>query len=254
MSAQFGDSSDIDPSGGGGGSGNEGMGGFAGDAASGGANGGGWAGAAGMGGTGGEAPSVCGDLCDVASPSASCEQLGAGGSGGVEDSACYVTESYTAACLEPGDGGVGDACTTANDCEPGLGCMLTASGGLCRTYCCGGSCSDDATCLTRPAATDVGSFKVPFCVPPDECDLSDSDAICLPDSSCTLDRRGATLCSPPGSGTEDEACPCADGFFCAPATDTCRRYCRTDEPSDCPIGLCQGHPSFPEGYGICIGS
>ncbi|MDI1448032.1 hypothetical protein [Polyangium sp. 6x1] len=165
----------------------------------------------------------------------------------------------SAQCLTPGTFKSGDPCTRTSDCAPGLGCALTgASVGSCRPYCCGAveDCPANTYCAPAPMADDTANaapLPIPVCIAATECTLLD-DTSCPQGLTCTLVREdGTTSCVAPGAGTLDGACPCAAGYLCVAAFNSCRALCHTSG-NDCPDGMvCQGASnSYPDGIGVCV--
>ena len=73
---------------------------------------------------------------------------------------------------------------------------------------------------------------------------------------CTIVRNdGTTSCVTPGTGKRGAKCPCAGGYVCAPATNSCVKLCRIgNDAADCEGGgACQGGVMvYPEGFGVCV--
>lgn len=161
-----------------------------------------------------------------------------------------------AICGPVGTFGESDPCATAADCSSGLGCAATASGGLCRAYCCGNveECPKETYCAPVPMAN--LPTPIPVCTPTTPCELL-NDATCPNGQTCAIVRsHGVTSCVDPGPNQLDEPCPCAAGLFCSKVTKSCVKLCHTDGNYDeCGNGAeCYGGVDdlYPPGYGICI--
>ena len=141
-------------------------------------------------------------------------------------------------------------------CANGLGCVTTASGGICRQYCCADveACPEDSYCA--PTMMAEAPIPIPVCTPVQKCSLLD-DSSCKNGQVCTIVRdKGTTSCVDPGIGQRGEPCPCAAGYVCAKLTNTCLKLCHIGEDAtDCEGGgACQGGVmGFPSGIGICVG-
>lgn len=173
-----------------------------------------------------------------------------------------------AECAPAGAGAEGSACASARDCAPGLGCVGSAGAGQCLPYCCGGndSCKEGSYCTQRPLRSltitdDATAPTIPVCAVADNCSLmfgpctEPGACSCPAGMACTVVRASTTTCVEPGLGAEGESCPCAAGYFCSQGTNTCLKFCNTNNPaSGCGTGECQPGPSgFPMGWGLCVG-
>lgn len=180
--------------------------------------------------------------------------------------ACQVTAPGSVPlprCLPAGIGAAGDACEEVTDCAAGLACVNEAGAGRCLPYCCTGvgACEAGSYCAPRSLRTVQGNARsVPVCVPAEQCELDEpfpcaGDACsCATGKACTVVRDdGTTGCISPGRGEATERCPCAAGYFCAPASGTCLQFCSTSGQAPCASGRCQMTAGFPEGWGLCVG-
>lgn len=189
---------------------------------------------------------------------------------------CHVmrgSQGPVAACGPAGSGRDNDACISSEDCAPGYGCVNDGGVGVCRQFCCdgNGSCDSDHFCTTRTLKDD-GSLQVPVCVLPDNCNLaqrpcSEADggthanpqncACKAPGTACIVVGDGLTSCTkPPGSGKDGDPCPCAWGYVCSAAQNTCLRICSLSATSlPCPSPYrCQSSPFMPDYFGVCAGT
>lgn len=189
--------------------------------------------------------------------------------------ACHVRRGETGPihrCEVAGAGQQGAPCTSSRDCAPGFGCVDDEGAAKCLHFCCGGGtssddggsgCEHDTYCAERPLRDDTSNnpLMVPVCTPADNCSLDDpypctiDSCTCPEGEACAIVRNdGTTSCVVPGNGLAGEACPCAPGFFCSFATNTCVKICRTDGSDDmaCGTGRCQATVNLPEGYGLCV--
>lgn len=163
-------------------------------------------------------------------------------------------------CAAVGSRGWGVACTRANECAPGLGCL--GEPGRCTPLCCGGDHArcEDPTRGGRPGGLCVGAVvgtDARYCLETGPC-----SPVALSGNGCPSDRprcdvvaaSGATACgavvrSPGGDGTpccRSESC--GPGFACirditlrcdeASPAGLCRRLCATgaDAAATCPAG------------------
>jgi hypothetical protein len=177
---------------------------------------------------------------------------------------CYVVRSEqnqpAAVCAPSGPGTNGTPCTRSMDCAPGHGCVgAAAEASLCRRFCCTGiqACEEEKTyCAERPlreadAPANAEPLMVPVCVLGGDCVLSDPK--CPEGTACTVVRAdGTTACVPPGTGEAGDPCPCAEGFVCSEASQTCLKLCQTTlNGAACSQGHCQSSPALPEGFGVC---
>jgi hypothetical protein len=178
-------------------------------------------------------------------------------------------------CVPSGSGKEGSPCTTVNDCAPGLGCVgsersepvdsSTAETGRCFQYCCDPSkvCDSGTYCAERRLldGTTKKPLVVPVCAPGESCGLLEPypceglACSCPPSTSCTVvGGDGTKGCVRPGTGKVGDSCPCAAGYYCALATATCWKMCKTDGIDDrCTPGRCQAAAGFPPGFGLCVG-
>lgn len=196
-------------------------------------------------------------------------------SGAAADASTGSDSSVLACRVQPPSGGVaaapvcgpagpatdGVACRGSTDCAPGYECV---GGGVCRRYCCAGSCSNQNQFCDIQVMTLDASTKVPVCIPVDDCGLLDqpSDAgACAPDETCSVVRdNGARSCVATGSRQPGDECDtdhCAEGLACLGSAGARRCYvlCHTSGGSpecshkqNCKGGL----PLFLlPGVGIC---
>lgn len=201
------------------------------------------------------------------------------GSGALLDTACRVLPSADgprSACALPGGGELDAPCFSTDDCGPGLACIGEGVVGRCRPFCCRGEASCDALagtyCTERPqrengsgGAEGGESLVVPVCMPADDCDLGEPypcpasrQCDCPGDTMCVVVRAdGTTACRKPSpeDGEAGDPCPCAWGYVCSQASNTCLKICSTvDDGSACPGQRCQASAQLPPGFGVCIGS
>ncbi|MFS8069869.1 MAG: hypothetical protein ACMG6S_26185 [Byssovorax sp.] len=166
-----------------------------------------------------------------------------------------VNGEASTTCTVPGDLVSGNPCQTVADCGVGLACVATASGGLCRPYCCGQveECPTDTYCA--PTAMAESAVKIPVCLPAYKCKVLD-ETTCPTGQTCTIVRDdGTTSCVEVGEGVRGDACPCAPGHVCSKFTNTCLKLCHIgNDAADCGAGSCQGGVmAYPDGIGICAG-
>jgi len=196
-----------------------------------------------------------------------------GGAGsGASELSCQLAwdrEQLVSGCSVAGSGNEGSACASARDCRPGFGCVGAAGAGQCLPFCCEGQtrCGEGRYCTKRPMRApqlEVASNNVPLipvCAVAEQCSLMlgpckpGEPCSCSDERACTVvDRAGTTACVQPGPGKEGDACPCSAGYFCSQGTQTCLKFCNTQDPmSACGERWCQPGPSgFPMGWGLCV--
>lgn len=173
-------------------------------------------------------------------------------------------------CGPSGARGVDEACTSALDCAPGLGCVGTVRSGRCLAYCCGidgDTCETGSYCAQRPLrSTALGEAQgpmVPVCDRAENCSLGEpancngEHCVCAPGTACSVVRPdGTTACVPEGQGEAGEPCPCKWGYHCSQATTpaSCVKTCELNILGSCGAGVCQSTPLLPEGWGTCVGA
>jgi len=192
--------------------------------------------------------------------------------------ACQVTTNSDgerlAMCVPGGTGVDSDPCVTSADCAAGYACVGDKNAGVCRSYCCidPEACGDGTYCGVLPSRDPVQAdpdavFLVPVCIPAVDCELLPSSGTtnrCADGLMCAIVRAdGTTACVIPGAAGDGEPCeevepgqsPCAEGFVCSKATNTCLALCRVGTPGVCGEGACQGGTDgIPEEYGVCVGA
>ncbi len=145
---------------------------------------------------------------------------------------------------------------------------------MSRNYCCldPEACPEATHCGVRTSRDALhddpeAEFLVPVCVPADDCELLPGPGgtnRCSDGLMCAIVRAdGTTACVLPGTAGEGEPCavvgsghsPCAEGYVCSKATNTCLELCRINEPDACAGGVCQGGTGgIPDEYGVCVGA
>jgi hypothetical protein len=205
-------------------------------------------------------------MCEPGAKTDTCAQGGCPGMGGcaAADSgavSCQVVAAQgsagvTAQCGVSGSAGDGDPCMSAADCGPELGCIAGLTP-ICRPYCCDSleSCPTETYCVTA-AMNETPYSPIPVCEPVTTCVLLD-DTTCPKGETCAIVRTsGTTSCVVPGAGTNGQACPCAAGFTCSWADNTCLQLCHTGSVGNTECGaneFCQGGTKpYPDGIGYCV--
>jgi hypothetical protein len=182
---------------------------------------------------------------------------------------CYVANKGgepVPECQLAGSGEVGAPCVSSSGCAAGLACVGVGTAAQCRPYCCGdpAGCATGTYCAERPLKEDgldplTKPLAVPVCVPADGCKLdepypcpSGASCTCKEGLACMLVKDKTTACVVPGAGRNGEACPCAAGYVCSKATNTCLKICSTQAAQpECGSGKCLAVPTLPEGFGVC---
>lgn len=190
---------------------------------------------------------------------------------------CYVqagAQGPLAVCGSTGSGRAYDSCISSQDCAAGYGCVNDGGVGVCLHFCCKGnnSCGPEEFCADRPLKDTVGNASpllVPVCLRADNCNLAQpwpctppdsgpNDCTCKdPNTACMVVGDGLTSCiPPPGSGKDGDPCPCAWGYVCSEAQNTCLRICSLSASSlPCPMPYrCQSSPFMPDYFGVCAGT
>ena len=158
-------------------------------------------------------------------------------------------------------------CASSSECKPGFACVGKPGASECLPYCCSSStvCRPGTFCAQRsllekgngPDANGANSaaLRVPVCAQAIDCKLGD-DSSCSPGETCTVvsTDNGLTGCVVTGPGRLGAACPCAAGYFCSQASNTCVKICRTSGDDSCQPGNCQTTYGFPDGFGLCVGA
>ena len=159
------------------------------------------------------------------------------------------------------DGVDGVACAAGTDCSPGFDCVAGARGGVCRRYCCSGSCEDQTSQNGGPTFCDVQKLfpsqrTVPVCMPVKKCKLFAADGCGAAETCAVVDESGATACvarGPAGVGASCVDQHCQESLTClgSPSNRLCYALCRVDG-STCPNGeKCTTSTLFEAGFGIC---
>lgn len=183
-----------------------------------------------------------------------------------------VLQSQTPTCISPpaaSDGNVGESCSAANQCRPGLACFSegNAGQGRCRKICCPYSttaCGGTQRCAGTGRLVGAPEIQTAWggCLDHVVCDLLDAVNSCGGNASgegCYIvSSEGRSTCLRKGSGGAGSSCmaqnECAPGFVCAGLGDPrCVRVCALNDPQSCPAeeGSCQPQIYSPNGTGIC---
>lgn len=170
-----------------------------------------------------------------------------------------------ASCSLAGTGRAAAPCLSSEDCAPGFACVGEKPAGFCRPFCCGGNaaCGAEEFCdeqpLVEPEADGKPPLRVPVCMVPDNCDISQppctdygNTCACSEGEVCAVVKGGQTSCVRPGTGTAGEACPCAWGYVCSQGTNRCLKLCvlsaQDADAGDCG---CMASSGLPKQYGVC---
>jgi hypothetical protein len=164
-----------------------------------------------------------------------------------------------AQCAPAGGGRAGDPCFSGGDCAAGFACVGDASTAQCRPYCCTGPevCARGSYCAERTLRD--STLPVPVCVTADGCDLAQpypcptgATCTCGEGKACMVVADKTASCVAPGSGKEDESCPCAWGYFCNKTLNVCKKHCQlSSSVPECGSKKCQSVPYLPSGWGVC---
>lgn len=167
-------------------------------------------------------------------------------------------------CLEANpENGDGAKCTEGSQCAPGFDCVVGMEGGVCRRYCCGGTCASnrsqnggDTFCDVQKLQT--GGAKVPVCMPIKTCKLF-LQGECADTETCGIVAEdGTTGCVANGAARAGESCDqehCNVGLTCLgqPGSRKCYQLCRTKGSPSCgPTQVCQTSTIFSDPtVGVC---
>lgn len=157
----------------------------------------------------------------------------------------------------------GAKCNSAAECAPGFDCVESDQSGLCRRYCCLGSCANAPSHNGSPTFCDVqklvgGGRKGPVCMPLKSCKLLASGE-CADDETCgVVNEKGDTGCVANGTANAGKNCDeehCAVGLTClgAPGSRKCYQLCKLDNSVPCgPTQKCVTSVIFQDsGFGVC---
>lgn len=159
--------------------------------------------------------------------------------------------------------GDGAKCTDGSQCAPGFDCVAGTDGGVCRRYCCGGTCATNRSQNGGDTFCDVqklhvGGAKVPVCMPIKTCKLF-VQGECADTETCgVVAEDGTTGCVANGSARAGESCDqehCNVGLTCLgqPGSRKCYQLCRTKGSPSCgPTQVCQTSTIFGDPtIGVC---
>jgi hypothetical protein len=182
---------------------------------------------------------------------------------------------YAAHCVESASprGVDGTTCASSADCAPGYDCIRGITSGVCRHYCCSGSCDNSMSKSGGPTFCDIQQLYsvngpssmplVPVCMPIKKCKLltpGDCSAA-SPDSQAetcaVVTENGDTGCVATGPAQVGESCDtehCQANLTClGTAGDRhCYQLCTLDG-NQCPSGqTCTSGSLFQDtSYGVC---
>jgi hypothetical protein len=166
-------------------------------------------------------------------------------------------------------GSDGAACQRGSDCAPGFECIDSDKGGVCRRYCCSGSCGDHTSQNGGPTFCDIQtqldvSHKAPVCMPLKKCKLLRAGECTANETCAIVTEKGDTGCVPKGTVKAGGSC---DEDHCASAAGTeeltclgtpgdrrCYQLCRMDGSGiPCPADQrCATGAAFQDtSFGVC---
>lgn len=217
-------------------------------------------------------PPVCGMGCDPVE-AAACDPLDASSIDDADEADAAISycmlRDIEPACYVAGTHQEGEACSSVNECAPGLGCFLPlGSSAVCARICCPGDphpCTDDEIC--HPDGTLVSGRKPPWghCAPREiGCDVlaAEETVQCGREQACyftSLASDARTECFPRGRGAVGDVCveqnDCGARMVCLGALgpSRCARLCEFNSGA-CPNDTaCVAQVFSPTDIGICTG-
>lgn len=185
-----------------------------------------------------------------------------------EPKGCRVSSSSSGRpqCAEATpENGDGAKCAAGSDCAPGFDCVAgDGASGVCRRYCCAGSCASNRSQNGGDTFCDVQKLhkdgdKVPVCMPLKTCELL-APGECAETETCGIvTEDGATGCVANGSAGVDRSCDeehCNVGLTCLgqPGSRKCYQLCRTaGSPSCGSTKICKTSTIFKDpSVGVCV--
>jgi hypothetical protein len=217
--------------------------------------------------------------CVTPAGAAGAADAGASASGAdasIAPSACRVVQqvddSYAPTCLDKSSdqrGVDGVTCLKSTDCAAGYDCILAEKGGVCRHYCCSGSCLSHTSKNGGPtfcdvqklyAASTADQHKVPVCMPIKKCRLLVPGECGDRETCAVVTETGETGCVALGTGKVGDDCdvePCgADppNLTClgSPGDRKCYQLCNTDGSQCTAPQICTPSTVFQDTtYGVC---
>ena len=177
---------------------------------------------------------------------------------------------YAPKCLDkPSDitprGVDGTTCASGSDCAPGYDCIVGPSSGICRHYCCSGSCDGDVSKSGGPTFCDIQQLfsldrkrpLAPVCMPIKKCHLLMPGDCSERETCAVVTENGDTGCVAVGNAKVGDSCDTehciADATCLGTAGDRhCYQLCTTDG-SQCLSGqTCTTGSLFQDtSYGVC---
>jgi hypothetical protein len=170
-------------------------------------------------------------------------------------------------CAEPPAAAIekGGACTSSEECAPGLACFRRGDGGVCGQPCCPGRaevCEGETTCNGPGVLVDGNDSEWASCIGPRACQPLAPGETCEPGEGCYIvSSTGDTDCRRAGAADVGDPCAeqsdCAPGLFCAGlSSPTCVRICSLGDAgtgATCPSGEgnCRAYSHSPPGTGLC---
>lgn len=189
--------------------------------------------------------------------------------GGTSARGCRIDgSSGEPVCAAAASGRDGAHCKSGSECAAGFDCVVEGKAltggeddGVCRRYCCAGSCDDMATANGGAAFCDVqklasGAQVVPVCMPIKACKPFTAGE-CGSDETCgVVTDDGATGCVTNGSAKVGGSCDeehCGAGLTCLgqPGSRKCYQLCRMESGCKSP-NVCKTSTLFADpSVGVC---
>lgn len=157
----------------------------------------------------------------------------------------------------------GVACEQSADCAPGYDCVDGDKGGVCRRYCCSGSCATHTSQNGGPTFCDIqklfdfNTHNAPVCMPLKKCKLLKVGECVDKETCAVVNERGETGCVPKGPALAGDSCDeehCAENLTClgTPGDRRCYQLCRTDGTECGPTKKCTTGSVFQDTtFGVC---
>jgi hypothetical protein len=159
------------------------------------------------------------------------------------------------------EGTDGASCAGGDECAPGFDCVDGDSGGVCRRYCCVGTCNGHVaqnggnTFCDLQRLTDT-SQRAPVCMPIKSCVLLEPGGCSDTETCAVVTQGGETGCVAIGPRQVGQTCDeaqCAAGLTCLgqPGNRKCYELCKVGTACKS-SGTCMTSSTFADPqFGVC---